>query len=1079
LFVYGSDYNILANNTVIGGTSAGIYTLGATGNTLINNNATSDSAYAIIIADHSYNNTLINNTGECKGSGGQCFGMWINLASDNNTLINNTAKSNDSYAFVVAESSNNSIINQIAIGSWGIQISNSNNTIFRDCINITGKDEYDVHYDTAAGSINNTFINCSYNTSKESVNGAANQLIRKWYYKAYVNYSNSTPVYDANVTAYNVSNKIQFTENTNASGWIQRKEVIEYNNTGGTRSYYNNYTINASKSGYVTDNNVWNFTIQQNKIDDFFTLGATETNPPVITFEEPPTPANTSVTKNPITIVANISDASNTSALMDLDRTLLGYWAMDYYNTTGVYDNSSWNNFAAFANGESSSNITTGPRGDALTFDGLTSDLNIQNNFAGPTNFTMSAWINVRGTHKNYDGAIITSGDWNTNHWSFSVIQDNSGLRSRDPSASVAYTFTPGTWYHVAQTRNGTNLTYYVNGVYVGSSTVSAAALISGYTNTMIGRETYVGGYFAFNGTIDEVAFFNRTLSPVEMKALYSSQIYKLNTSILNLTDGTHNYTVYAIDEYGNTAKSGWRNFTIDTTNPTITFEEPPTPINASSNSTNPITIVANISDNSNTSAWIDFDRTLMGYWAMDYYNSTVIYDNSTYKNNGTFTGGLNYSNLTTGARGQALEFDGGNDYINVPDSASLKPTDAITISIWVKPEDGKTNLIDKYGINWSDSAEWTSGGTMSWDGSENALKIDGYSNTYLSDLINIDTTNGYYLEYDIKHVVLGTVRTSYSGTHSYQCPSCGWLPGHPGSYDYFCDAGYSFTNNTWTHRKNNVISGGPRTGESDNTGDYVAWHNTTRYATVMFLFNYPGAGQTTYLQNLSFYENETGVSKRDAYELVFSNSTFSGKINNSRIKYSLPNNNQWNHLVMTYNRSLPMNQQKLYLNGVLVNQSNLSVVINTSTSNLTFYLNGSLDEVLIFNRSLSETEILALYNSKSNKLNTSAINVTDGQHNYTVYAIDEAGNTANSGWRYFILGGGCTYSSGNWNINCSQYCNITSNVDVLGNNISIIGVGTVTVSANVSNYMNLHINGENSVNICRVRCINGGCFKN
>jgi hypothetical protein len=80
----------------------------------------------------------------------------------------------------------------------------------------------------------------------------------------------------------------------------------------------------------------------------------------------------------------------------------------------------------------------------------------------------------------------------------------------------------------------------------------------------------------------------------------------------------------------------------------------------------------------------------------------------------------------------------------------------------------------------------------------------------------------------------------------------------------------------------------------------------------------------------------------------------------------------------------------------------------------------------------------------------------------------------------FFTLdNGSCAYTGGNWIINCSAYCNITSNVNVLGNNISIIGVGTFVTSANISNYLNLHIEGMNSTNICRVRCINGGCFKN
>ena len=61
-------------------------------------------------------------------------------------------------------------------------------------------------------------------------------------------------------------------DQTNSSGWIQRQEVTDYVNRAGVRDFYSNYTINASKTGYVTDNNIWNFTIQTNKMDDWFTL---------------------------------------------------------------------------------------------------------------------------------------------------------------------------------------------------------------------------------------------------------------------------------------------------------------------------------------------------------------------------------------------------------------------------------------------------------------------------------------------------------------------------------------------------------------------------------------------------------------------------------------------------------------------------------------------------------------------------------------------------------------------------------------------------------------------------------------
>jgi hypothetical protein len=181
----------------------------------------------------------------------------------------------------------------------------------------------------------------------------------------------------------------------------------------------------------------------------------------------------------------------------------------------------------------------------------------------------------------------------------------------------------------------------------------------------------YFGGYgtsFSFNGSLDEIMMFNRTLSQSEISALYNSQSNKFNATLTGLSLGQHNYNVYAVDAVGNFNSSGQRNFVVnDTTPPTITFEEPPTPANGSTVNSSTQTIVADISDDStgNTSSWMDFDRSLVGYWAMDYYNETGIYDNSTWNNFGAFAAGtgLNYSNLTTGIRGKALSYDGLNDY--------------------------------------------------------------------------------------------------------------------------------------------------------------------------------------------------------------------------------------------------------------------------------------------------------------------------------------------------------------------------------------------------------------------------------
>jgi hypothetical protein len=97
-------------------------------------------------------------------------------------------------------------------------------------------------------------------------------LIRKWYYQTYVNQTNGSALPNANVTATNTTGKIQFTTTTDSTGWIARQEIIDYNNTGGTRIFYSNYTITANKSGYTNASKTYNLTIQQNNVNDYLNL---------------------------------------------------------------------------------------------------------------------------------------------------------------------------------------------------------------------------------------------------------------------------------------------------------------------------------------------------------------------------------------------------------------------------------------------------------------------------------------------------------------------------------------------------------------------------------------------------------------------------------------------------------------------------------------------------------------------------------------------------------------------------------------------------------------------------------------
>ena len=153
--------------------------------------------------------------------------------------------------------------------------------------------------------------------------------------------------------------------------------------------------------------------------------------------------------------------------------------------------------------------------------------INIEHNFTDLDDLTIEVLFTVTGNHDNYHGTLVSSGNWNVEHWALAIDQTNRGIEVRRPYiGTVGYQFELNTWYYVTWRRSRGISNFFVNAVQVGGDLVGSnndRPLVSDAGNTMIGRETYAGGYFNLNGKIKNVKIYNRPLSNSEILKNYQA----------------------------------------------------------------------------------------------------------------------------------------------------------------------------------------------------------------------------------------------------------------------------------------------------------------------------------------------------------------------------------------------------------------------------------------------------------------------------------------------------------------------------------------------------------------------------
>ncbi len=662
---------------------------------------------------------------------------------------------------------------------------------------------------------------------------------------------------------------------------------------------------------------------------------------------------------------------------------LVGYWSMNEGTGTSAGDASGNNNTGTLTNGPT---WVSGRLGQAVNFDGVNdyitmgdqSSLEINNNslsFGGW--FYINAYpaannrmfLITKGTTGSYEYELTVSG-YATNHLTGTVFNTAGGNYVTATSTTVPPL---NTWFHVMAVWDkdapSDAVKLYYNGVLDGVSGAPNGTVIhtTRTANFEIGRRGD-NAEKTLNGMADEVRVYNRALSAAEVMTVYNLNATRLNTSEnSSLTSG------------------------------------------------------------------------LVGLWSFNGtdISGTTAYDRSGSANNGTLTNG---PTTTIGKLGQALNFDGVDDYVTTTNTTSLDNlfSSAVTFCAWAKfpnftsynrlitiennagtdydvwIQTQQSSAIVQFGAGGTGKfktsttalsantwyhlcgvTDYTAGGTKIFiNGVEDAGSLGG-TPTYTADKGYLDigrlraTSSSLYGTGQIDEVRVYNRALSTTEIQSLydlgasdkvnssvsQNQGTGRLDSGLAGYWKLDDASGTTATDSSTNANNGTLTNGPTWGTGkigsdvvfDGVNDYIisgsnislanrtfsvaAWAKRTSNNTWDFIITQGSSAVLNQAFQFGFRDNNTFTCSFYANDLdtvaTYTDST-------------------WHYWVCSYDVS--NSSRKIYRDGVLVASNSAAAYVGSGQLNigryqvLDTYFHGSIDEVRVYNRALSDDEVSQLY---------------------------------------------------------------------------------------------------------------------
>ena len=548
--------------------------------------------------------------------------------------------------------------------------------------------------------------------------------------------------------------------------------------------------------------------------------------------------------------------------------------------------------------------------------------------------FSYSAWIHADAT-KNNHRILSTTFSGGDDIRLFISTTPNLVFALDDTSVSqVTFPFVDKeNWHYAVGTYDGTTIRLYLDGVEVGTPTTDTFNFAGTNGNTFVGKRDFGLGSL-YNGTIDETSIWNRSLGAAEVLNLYKRGAWRVNVSVRTCDDNACDGETYTNIQPNNITAGFKVPINLTTTQQFVQYNI--TYGNKSAVGVN--VVVNNVSIEYELIALKNFTSLVDENGARSIFNAIGT------KNQTKF-------NITIDAIQLDPAFGNGTYVSQVFDLSSSQPfqniswTEAVPYQREIGRADGRdgntlsveqrdtTGGINTSGLvllmhfnNESDLGEATEDG-------------GGLDNTVLDYSVDANSERS------------GSVRNN--GT---------------------------FINGATINKTDFIFGGG--SAEFDGVDDEITIPNFDPHTqgTVAFWMKTDGLPPATDSTRQRMFGGA------DAYEILIINDAGTIAIANDLFAAGLddlisnfaPEIDVWFHLVSTYDTS--DGAMEIYIDGVLDNSNtnanddpgSFTLTLGRRTGNTQFY-NGTMDELSVWNRTLSADEVRNLYLRGAIKLNISA----------------------------------------------------------------------------------------------------------